>query len=353
MQLRGGATKVTSFKELSSLLLRYKLIDRMNELQTNAIQNEASTQRALRRWGAFAALKMVLWQLNAICVLLVGVSVRLAVREPRAATDAPYSRQQRFALGVPVALVFALQLTDRVYLQNRHHYSRGTIVRFPGHVAVLCGRVLLLLGNVAVCALPIVPVHLLSIQAALAVAQLGLLHTHKFACAIHSEHEHPLEAPLGRALDGLRLKALRYRERAWASREAQATETLAATAIQASARGQAIRWAQHAASKRAEHTPVPDCHGQPTGEVVHSVGGCAAAHPCATVATGDVASALPAIVRTSRWMRASKEQTYEPLHPRLTDVAAVAKTAVRPTRSRWGRCSSEIMTSQSQPAGSS
>jgi hypothetical protein len=90
--------------------------------RTHVTQERA--QLTLRTWGAFAALNLVLWQLKAACIMLVGVGVKLVVNDPLADATAPYATQQRLALAVPVATTFAIALFDRVYMNNRHHCAR-------------------------------------------------------------------------------------------------------------------------------------------------------------------------------------------------------------------------------------
>jgi len=183
----------------------------INSRMDVAIDGEERAQLTLRTWGAFAALNLVLWQLKAACIMLVGVGVKLVVNDPLADATAPYATQQRLALAVPVATTFAIALFDRVYMNNRHHYSRDALRRFPAHFAVVSCRVILLICTTSAAVLPLRPVYSLAVQAGFACLQLVALHVQKFNYAISSEREHPFEAPLGRALDSLRLKALRRR----------------------------------------------------------------------------------------------------------------------------------------------
>jgi len=249
-----------------------------------------------------------LWQLKATCVLLVGVGLRVAVAQPLAPADAPYARQQRYALGVPVVLAFAVQLFDRMYIQNRHHYRLAAIRSFPGHFAAISSRLLLFAGSIAACELPLQPVYGVGMHATIAVFQLVLLHAQKFACTISSEAEHPLDAPLNRALDGLRLKALRHRERAAKSAEAAAAS--AATAIQSRARGSIgrQRWMRQSKEDSSHSTPpASPTRVAPSTELATPA---PTAQPAPSAPPPSDEHAAP--TRATRWMRQSREAPATP-----------------------------------------
>ena len=278
-----------SLKDARSIVARLKMIQLMNSKQARSIEGEASAQRAVRLWGARAALALSLWQVRALCMLLVGVSIKLAVADPLAHPASREALQQRFVLGVNVSIAFATQIFDRV-LNNRQQcvrwsrplhpvgYSRlhclvsacsllllrseaslanparhppdrhqprsytwANIQRFPGHMCVIVCRLLLLVCAVTLCLIPLRPLYCVVLHAAFAVVQIACLHAQKFRFAISSDREHPIDGPLGRALDVLRLKALRHRHNAAVERKAKA---LAAQAIQAFSRSRTRRWSE-------------------------------------------------------------------------------------------------------------
>ena len=197
----------------NTVIRRSSFINEMNRKQLDAIQEEAHTQRRVRIWSAYNAFNALLWQVNATSILMVGVGMKLAVHDPLGTSFEDGSSQQRFALGVPITCTFAIQLFYRCVMKNGHHYSRAQLAAHPGHMLVVACRVALLGCSFISCALPLRPVDFVLLQAGMAVLQATLLHVQKHKFPISSDREHPLEKPIARAFDALRLKALRYRER--------------------------------------------------------------------------------------------------------------------------------------------
>jgi hypothetical protein len=153
-----------------------------------------------------------LWQTRAMTVMLVGVSVKLAIYNPEAETDAYFSLQQRLGLGVPMTISFAINLFESVFFQNRHHYfAASQIFKYPWHFVCLASRVGVMGTTIGICFSPLTPAVQLWVQASLAVVQCALLHVQDHKCAIDSHKMHPAAA-LPQALHALRQRAQRHRE---------------------------------------------------------------------------------------------------------------------------------------------
>ena len=100
-------------------------------------------QRVLLRCRLFNVLGSLLWQTKAMCVMLVGVAVKIAMYAPMAPADAFFASEQRLELALPVALTFFTQFFHAVYIRNRHAYSSlANLAAQPMHVGVVALRLL-------------------------------------------------------------------------------------------------------------------------------------------------------------------------------------------------------------------
>ena len=61
-----------------------------------------------------SALTDTLWQLKTICVMLVGVGIKLAIYNPSASASAFFSQHQRLLLGGALAACFFTQMAHTV-----------------------------------------------------------------------------------------------------------------------------------------------------------------------------------------------------------------------------------------------
>jgi len=142
--------------------------------------------------------------------MLVGVAVKLVSNDPTASVEAHFALEQRYELGVPVAVVFAIQLIN-AFIRNRHHYAcPGALRNHPAHAGVLVARFLLLCTHVGICSVPLQPLLLLSVQALLALLHCALQHMQEHRLPITSTAK-PSTARVPDALHVIRLKAFRQR----------------------------------------------------------------------------------------------------------------------------------------------
>ena len=201
---------------------RATMIQTMNQRQAEAIKSQAASDKNIRAWIMISDIELFLWQWNAIAVLLTGAALKSAVNQPLVWGGGQYAQMQRYALGAPIALSFAIQLCFRIGIKNRHKYSLRQLCRFPAHTCVVICRVLLLGVSVIACG-PYIPslqwiVHELRpvdqvlIQAGFCVLQLILQHAQTVVFPISTAQKTP-DALLAEAFDNTRLKAMRYRNR--------------------------------------------------------------------------------------------------------------------------------------------
>jgi hypothetical protein len=173
--------------------------------------SERKSQRLLLHMRAFNVVSTVLFTTNALAVLLVGVGIKLAIHDPVASVDAHFALEQRLGLGVPCMVVFSIQLLNAL-LKNSHHYvDCYALFSHPAHLILILMRMAFLAVKVLVCFMPLQPVVLLSVEAALAFIQCALLHVQEHRLRIVSTRE-PRSAGLPEALNNLREKARLHRE---------------------------------------------------------------------------------------------------------------------------------------------
>jgi hypothetical protein len=152
-------------------LLRRAMAQNKGEAQEAQAQRNA--QRLLLNARVSNVISNILFTANAMAVMVVGVGVKLALYDPTAPTNAHFALQQRLGLGVPVAVVFAVQLINSS-LRNRHHYACSkALTAHPEHMCVLAARLLLLGVKVGVCFLPLRPVLFVALQAFCALVRKG------------------------------------------------------------------------------------------------------------------------------------------------------------------------------------
>jgi hypothetical protein len=175
-----------------------------------AVMGETASQNVLLYAQAFNVISAVLFTINAMAVMLVGVGVKLSITDPTASPDSFFALEQRLELGVPCAVVFSIQLTSTL-LRNRHHYAcYEAVCAHLAHMGTLFARLVMIATAIAACFAPLQPVAHLALQAVIAVVQCALLHTMEHRLIIESDRT-PVMARIPDALHSLRLKAQRYR----------------------------------------------------------------------------------------------------------------------------------------------
>jgi len=303
---RGSFSNAAAQK--SSYAQRQQLIEQMNARQDNAMAVEERAQATIRIWLALSFTELFLWQFNAITVLLMGAALKIAVSNPLEWAPGGYGLEQRYALGGPVAGTFAIQLFYQIVVKHWNDYrSLRQLRRFPRHTCIIICRLLLVACSLAVCHVKLWPVAHVWMQALITVAQVILLHMQKHVFPIVPSERTRMSDE--EAFDALRLKALRYRNRA-----SLADLGTAAVAADRFSRG------AHASGRRSS------AHG--TGQRRNSFLGRRSSN------NAEMGATLQA-----RWMRNSKEDV----------MPSMAEMSTRPPEA--GRCSApstdEVMSTRS------
>ena len=170
------------------------MLKHMITMKSQDAQFEMHAQPILLHMRLYNVFNGFLWQLKAMSIMLVGVGVKLALYKPEAAADEYFSLEQRINLALPLVLCFSVQLTHSIFVKNRHHYTCTNARRFPVHMSVVSGRVLLLMISAGLAAVELTPVVFLCIQALLSLMQCVLLHVQDFKAIIKSPIPHPMAA---------------------------------------------------------------------------------------------------------------------------------------------------------------
>ena len=181
---------------------------------------ELVAERMLIQMKLYNLLNSLLWEGMALSVMLVGIGVKLAIYAPMASPSAHYAFEQRVEIGVPLGVCFFLQIFHSVLVKHRHHYSARGLIEQPAHLLVLLVRLLLLTGCPLVCLLPLPPLYVTLVLAALSVAQCAMLQLHEFKYNIRSARPHPMHK-LPNALLALQHKRKREASKAASAHGAQ------------------------------------------------------------------------------------------------------------------------------------
>jgi hypothetical protein len=190
-----------------------KLFKKM--IDTTALDKnfEAKATRVLLTMALYNVFNTFMWQTNALCIMLVGVGVKLAIYNPTASPTAHFAAAQRLEMGLPLSLVFFIQLFRTIFISNWHHYSWSALKEQPTHTFVVLGRIALMVAMILVVLQPIGPLPVMVELALLAIGQCALMQLQDFKFPIKSLHEHPMRA-LPNALLALQQKRKRAEDRA-------------------------------------------------------------------------------------------------------------------------------------------
>ena len=153
---------------------------------------ELKAIRVLLHMRLYNTLNTLLWEVKALSIMLVGVGVKLAIHDPMASPTAHFAVAQRLELGLPLAACFGVQLFHTLTVKTRHHYSLSALREQPAHVLVVAMRIVLLIASVLVCWLPLSPLPMMCVQAAISSAQCVLIFAHDFRFQIKGHRQHPM-----------------------------------------------------------------------------------------------------------------------------------------------------------------
>jgi hypothetical protein len=77
-------------------------------------------QAAITKMKLYNVFNMLLWQVKALAIMLVGVGVKLAIYKPAASPHKHYALQQRVELGLSAAAVFFVHRDGSHRARSRH-----------------------------------------------------------------------------------------------------------------------------------------------------------------------------------------------------------------------------------------
>jgi len=146
-----------------------------------------------------------LWQLKTICVMLVGVAIKLALYNPAASATALHAEEQRLLLGMALGTLFFIQMAHTVVV-DFHNYAHGAwIKQQPGHLAVVVARITLTGAHFGTSFIELQPYVFLPLQASFCVVQTLLIHWMMKTFAMDVYVQHPLHG-LPHILNAMRVQ---------------------------------------------------------------------------------------------------------------------------------------------------
>ena len=168
-----------------------KFVD-VNVLTGGDAKLEARSEKVLVKMYLYNVLNSLLWEVNAVAVMLVGIGVKLAIIDPLAAPDGYSAFAQRLEVSASLAVVMSVQLFHTLFVKTFHHYSYHTFSEQPVHVLVVALRAIVIVACAASCMLPLSPLYMLILLAGLSAAQYVLLHIQESLVPVVSIHQHPM-----------------------------------------------------------------------------------------------------------------------------------------------------------------
>jgi hypothetical protein len=189
------------------------LMKRMIDTRALDVRFEGKATGIVLTMHLYNVLTSFMWQTKALSVMLVGVGVKLAIYNPTASARAHFATAQRIQMGVPLALVFGVQLCRTVFVSQRHHYSCETIREHPIHVCVVLTRLALLLATGLIALQPLEPLPMMAELSVLSLAQCVFMQLHDAKFPIRSTQGHPMRE-LPNALLALQQRRRRAEEQA-------------------------------------------------------------------------------------------------------------------------------------------
>jgi len=180
--------------DIKGLVKRHmSLENRLADINENLSPEKAAKAYRIMHVGRlYNVAGAFLWQTKAQSIMLVGVAVKLAIYNPNSPADDPAAAEQRFAVGIPIAICFSIQLIHGIFIKNFHHYSRANVLLHKCHHLAVAGRICLLAASVTACLVPLTPVQLMPLEALLIVCQSGLVHLQEETFPISSKKAHPM-----------------------------------------------------------------------------------------------------------------------------------------------------------------
>jgi len=181
-------------RSLKSLVAKSKAIAKLDELQSKFANVDTDQPFVLLLTRLRGVLTDLLWQAKTICVMVVGVAIKLALYNPSAEADAFFAREQRILLGLPLSILFTIQ-ANHAFIVDWHNYRYLHWVKKDSvHFLVICARLVLGVAQFGVCLIDMQPFVFVPVQALFCVSQLVLLHVMFQVFPLSDYKPHPLES---------------------------------------------------------------------------------------------------------------------------------------------------------------
>ena len=185
--------KSVAGKGLSSLLKQAKVQISIDEVHKSYDHIDTETPRNLMSKRVSACVSDVLWQFKAMCIMLVGVAVKLVLYNPEAPADAHYAQEQRTFFSLSLVCAFNCQFLYAIYILRRHYKGYHWISEHPFHAGILLARLMLSGLMIGLGYLELEPGDFMYVMVSCSVVQAFLVHFHSGhpKCNIQSDAQHP------------------------------------------------------------------------------------------------------------------------------------------------------------------
>ena len=183
-------------KGLSNLLKKAQVQNELDTVHASYEHVDTETPRDLMHLRVNACFADFLWQLKAMCIMIVGVGVKLVLYDPIAPADAFFAQDQRTLLSVSLVGAFNCQFLYAIYVLRFHYgYHQGFswVTKHPFHTGILAARVVMSALMLGLGYVEQEPDNFLYTMVGLSVIQGFLVHFHAGhpKCVISSPAEHP------------------------------------------------------------------------------------------------------------------------------------------------------------------
>jgi len=161
----------------------------------------------------FDVISEFLWQELAVCVMLVGVGVKLALIEPELAGGDWRAENSRLIVALPLGLAFTIQNVHTMTIAHGHYYAISNLRKVPSgklaaHFGIILVRCVMTGLGIGLAFVDMTLLAFYPVQAAISVAQVTLMYTqeHGLFCSIKEDHaaEHPL-ADMPKVMTAIRI----------------------------------------------------------------------------------------------------------------------------------------------------
>ena len=173
--MRDGSAEVTAASFIQrQWRARDKELGHDIELK-RALEREGKAGRILYHVAASDAFVAILWMVNAMAVMMVGIGIKLAIYNPKAAADSFFSFEQRLEMNLSVSLVFFIQLFHTVAVYDVGSFDLESLTAHITPLGIVVVRLVLLVCGFCLSWVDMSPMANTCVQVPFALLQCALM----------------------------------------------------------------------------------------------------------------------------------------------------------------------------------